>query len=323
MIKLKYNSNYTNNAENIERIQEIVEALIAEKVNSKPFDFLFRRNSEAYTKTNHRVLGLQGIFKQIESPNVFTITGKSLQQDLVESVLPDGEIIMQESTLNVEQQAYLMTPDKIEHIYFYKHFNIGKHEKPCIPVIVTNIDYKTDELLCKINGEFFTIKIIYFNQKKIDKIINTLSKKDYSKEVMSEADFINLVHCLIFATKEHSKEVIENIVKIFVTCEKIREPHRLDLYLALKIMIKYRYENNEKLRRLLTMITQSVSEKQLDQVLGYEELVQKNNDSEIELARKDQKIIEQSQIISEQDQIIAKMKAENEELRKANERNGK
>lgn len=167
MSKLKFNSNYSKNAKNQKKIQEIVEAMMTENVNSKPFDFLFRRNSESYTKTTHEVLGLPGIFKQMETPNVFTINGKSLQQDLVESVLPDGKVIMQESTLNVEQQAYIITPAKVEHLYFYKIFNIGKHEKPCIPVIVTNIDYKTDEILYKINGEFFTIRIIYFSKERI------------------------------------------------------------------------------------------------------------------------------------------------------------
>ncbi|WP_298523560.1 hypothetical protein [uncultured Methanobrevibacter sp.] len=301
MSKLKFNNNYIRNAKKPEKIQEIVESMIAEKVNSKPFDFLFRRNSESYTKTTHEVLGLPGIFKQMETPNVFTINGKSLQQDLVESVLPDGKIIMQESTLNVEQQAYIITPAKVEHLYFYKIFNIGKHEKPCIPVIVTNIDYKTDEILYKINGEFFTIRIIYFSKEKIDIILNTLSEKDYSKEEMSEADFINLVHCIIFATKEHAKEVIEKIVKIFVSCEKIQDKHQMDLFLALKIMIKYRYDDEKEIRRLLTMITQSVSEKQLEQVLGYEELIQKNKDSEIKLAEKDR--------------IIAEIKEENKKLR--------
>ena len=161
--------------------------------------------------------------------------------------------------------------------------------------------------------EIIAVDVEYETDHAKIKILNTLSEKDYSKEEMSEADFINLVHCIIFATKEHAKEVIEKIVKIFVSCEKIQDKHQMDLFLALKIMIKYRYDDENDTRRLLSMITQSVSEKQLDQVLGYEELVQKNNDSEIKLAQKDHEL-------AEKDKIITQMKEENEKLRKANER---
>jgi hypothetical protein len=301
MTKLKFNTNYTKNEKRLKEIKKIVDKMIAEKVNTKPYDFLFRRNSEAYPRTNHEVLGLPGIFKQIENPNVFTVDEKSLQQDLVESVLPDGEIIMQESTIGVEQQAYLITPEKTEAIYSYKHHNIKKHEKPSICVIVTNIDYKTDELLCKINSEFFTIKIIFYNQDRIDKILNTLSKKDYSTEEMSEADFLNLVHCIIFSVKDNAKETIEKIVKIFVSCEKIQDQHQLDLHLALKIMIKYRYNDEKEIRRLLTMITRAVNEKQMERALDYEQLVLNNKE-----LKSDKDNLEHE---------LAKIKAENKRLR--------
>lgn len=261
------------------------------------------------------MLGLPGIFKKIETPNVFTHDGRSLQQDFVESVLPDGKNIMQESIVGVEQQSYLVDPDKTEAIYWYKLENIKKHKKPSIPVIVTNINYKTDELICKINGEVFNIKVIYFSPEKIDKILNTIMEKDYSKEEMSEADFIKLVHCLTFATKDKSKEVIEKVVNIFVACEKIQGIHQMDLHLALKIMIKYRFKEERELRRLLTMITRAVSEKRICEFLDFEDMLQKNTEKDqviaeikSENAEKDQKIAELNQKIAELEEKLRENK---------------
>lgn len=308
MSKIKFNTNYKRNTAKSKEIQEIVDALIKEKVNPHPFDFLFRRNSENYPKTNHQVLELPGIFKQKEGPNVYTINGRSLQQDFVETALPDGENLFYESTLGLEQLAYLLTPEKTEIIYLYKNFNISKHKIPSIPIIVTNINYKTDELACKINGEFFTIKIIYFSPEKIDKILNSLGKKDYSKEEMSEVDFLSLVHCLIFATKENAKKVIKKIVDIFVCCEKIQEDHQLDLHLALKIMIKYHYKDKEEVRRMLTMITQAVSEKPLSELSHYEQLVEERNELKIVVEQQDHELIEKQQEIAKNKQTIAKNK---------------
>ena len=315
MINQKFNNNYQKNAANQKEIQKMVEYMIMEKVNKHPFDFLFRRNCENYPKTSHNVLGLPGIFKQKEGPNVYTLKGRSLQQDFVESVLPDGEQLTHEATLGLEQLANLLTPEKTEIIYLYKNFNIAKHEKPSIPIIVTNYDYKTDELVCKINGEFFTIKIIYFSPEKIEKTINSLCKKDYSKEEMSEADFLKLVHCIIFARKENAKDVIEKAVDIFVSCEKIQDNYQLDLHLALKIMIKYRYKDKKEIRRLLTMITQAVSEKPLSELSHYEQVVEERNELKIVLEQKDQKLIEKDNIITEKDRKIEEVEAENKRLR--------
>lgn len=118
---------------------------------------------------------------------------------------------------------------------------------------------------------------------------------------MPEEDFLSLVHCLIFATKNHAKQVIETVVKIFVSCEHIQEQHQLDLHLSLKTMIKYHYKDKNEIRRLLTMITKAVSEKPLTQVRDYEYLVQSNKDYEI--------------IVAEKDKQLSEIKAENERLK--------
>ena len=313
MPKIKFNSNYIKNAENLSQINQIVDAVIAEKNTKKPFDFLFRRNSETYPKTTHQVLGLPGIFKQVETPTVYTQDGRSLQQDYVESVLPDGKSILKESTVGVEQQSYLVDPDKSEIIFWYKLENIKKHEKPSIPVIVTNIDYKTDELICKINGEVFNIKVIYYSPERIDKILNTISAKDYSKEEMSEADFIKLVHCLIFATKEHAEDVIKRVVNIFASCEKIQDKHQMDLHLALRIMIKYRFKEEKELRRLLTMITRAVNENKICDFLDYQELLQKSTETISEIKSENARIKSENARIKSEN---AEIKSENAELKK-------
>lgn len=134
-------------------------------VNTKPYNFLFRRIQKSYPKSNHIVFELPGIFKNIESTNITTIDGKALQQDFVETALPDGVTLHQEVTYNLEHRSYLLKPDKIEVFYRSKNSTIKKHDKPCIIYMITNIDYKTDELICKINGEAFSIKIIYISLK--------------------------------------------------------------------------------------------------------------------------------------------------------------
>lgn len=277
-----------------ENINQIIEDMIAEKTNTKPFDFLFRRTSESYPKSTHAALNLPGIFKRIETPNIYTINGKALQQDIVISAMPDGKHLHHDTIFDLEHMSYLLTPDKIEVLYHSKNSTIKKYDQPCILYLITNIDYKTDELICKINNEVFSIKIIYFNHQKITEIINTISKKDYSKQEISEVDFIKLVYCLIFANKSKAKNVIEKIIDIFTSIKKIKFQHRLDLHLALKTMIKYHYNDKNEQRRLLTMITKTMTDEELERLPTIEYALE-------------EKIPALEKTITEQEKIIAEL----------------
>lgn len=102
--------------------------------------------------------------------------------------------------------------------------------------MITHIDYKTNELICKINGEAFSIKIIYIIPDMIDKNLSTISNKGYGNEEMSELDFVRLIHCLIFSRGDKAKEVIEKVIDIFIS-SKMKYNHFIDLHLTLNTII--------------------------------------------------------------------------------------
>ena len=54
----------------------------------------------------------------------YNIDGRNLQSGLIESILPDGIIIKEESSIDLEHQYYLLTPDKIEVMQDSKIFTI-------------------------------------------------------------------------------------------------------------------------------------------------------------------------------------------------------
>ena len=158
---------------------------------------------------------------------------------------------------------------QIKYLYFHqsKNSTIKKHGTPCIVYLITNINYNTNKLTYNINNEVFSINIIYISQKKIDKILNTISSRDYSKEELSEVDMVRLIHCLIFANKKHSKGVVKKVAEIFVGIEKIKHQHHLDLHLALKTMIKYQFQDDiKKQKELLQMISGVMSDEELEEL---------------------------------------------------------
>ncbi|MBQ2613362.1 MAG: hypothetical protein IJG19_05790 [Methanobrevibacter sp.] len=299
-------------------IKKIVDEMMAEKTNTKPFDFLFRRTIEAYPKSNHIAFGLPGIFKNIESTSITTLDGKALQQDFVETVLPDEITLNQEVTYNFEHMSYLLSPEKIEVFYRSKNSTIQKHDKPCIIYMITHIDYKTDELICKINGEAFSIKIIHISPEMIDKNLNTISKKDYSNEEMSELDLVRLVHCLIFSRGNQAKNAIEQIIDIFKS-SKMKHNNFIDLHLALKTMIKYHYSDENELRRLFTMITETMSDEELEKIASIEyrlERIEQLEKENLEYKKKNQEYENENLEYKKENQ---EYKKKNQEYKKKNQ----
>lgn len=281
-------------------VNEIIDSIMQEKTNTKPFDFLFRRTGEFHPQSNHIALGMPGTFKKIESPTVFTLNGRSPQQDLVESVLPDGIILHQEAIYNFEHMSYLMDPEKAEVFYQCKISTINKHDKPCILYLITNIDYKTDELIYKINGEAFSIKIIYISQDQIEETLNTISKIDYSKEELSEVDFVRLMHCLIFAQKKEARNVVKRVIKIFRSIKNIRQEYHIELHLGLTTMIKYHFDEEKEIRELLKMISEVMTDEELRELSTFDN----------QLKRYEEKLQLKDEIIEKQGEIIEEMKKE-------------
>ena len=307
----RYNSNYIKNSKKPEYVERVVKELLDEEINKKPYDFWFRFVGEEYPETNHKFLNLPGIFKQIESTNVFTKEGKSLQMDLVESILPDGKNVKYAAITNMEHQARKLSPSKIEDIFFYSIFLIGKFKQPCYSYVITSVNHGVKEKIYEIDGHPLKIHFILFDEKRIYKILSTLNKIDYTKVNMSEMDFIRLNHCIIFA-----KDIIEKSVNLFISIEKIKFEYQLVLFLALKMMIKYHFRDNfGKTKELLTMITKAVSDSMIEEMPLYQRTRQKLLDAQIQIVEKDKALAENELTIAENERIIAEKDEEIESLK--------
>ena len=173
-----------------------------EKTNTQPFDFLFRYNTRNYPKISHTELKLPGKFDEIKDTAVCVIDNGVLQMDYVESIKPDGNIVKRDSLNDVEQQTGKLSFKKIEDIFNYCLYTTIQHKKPCYPIVVTNHDYKKSHEDYIIEGFSFRVYFKIFNRQKVYKLLNTLTQKDYNQSRLTNTDFIQFIHCIIFA-KNH------------------------------------------------------------------------------------------------------------------------
>lgn len=188
------------------------------------------------------------------------------------------------------------------------------------------MDYKT----YYIEGFSLTIYFRTFNEKRVNEILNTLKGKDYNQVEMSNEDYLNFIYCIIFAKKHYAKDAIEKLVNLFISIEKINSSHQLDIHLALKMMIKYHFDDDNKVRELLTMITKAVHESKMDEVCPYE--VEQKSINELrgetsilkteleqvksELSQKDSEISQRDSVISQKDSEISQLKEKIRRLEK-------
>lgn len=302
----RFNSNYIKNSKNTKRIKRVVQEYVDEDINKQPYDFLFRNLGEDFPQTNHEFLNLPGVFNKIETMNGFLRNGKNIQMDLVESILPDGKIVKYPAITNMEHQARELSPSKIEDMFFYTIFIIGKFKQPCFSYVVTNIDHGVSEKIYEVDGHPLKIHFILFDKKKIYKILSNLNKKDFTISEMSEMDFLKFNYSLIFAKDDYAKDVVEKCVELFTSMEKIRHEHQLFLLLSLKIMIKYHFKDDMvKTRELLTMVVKAVSDNMIDELPLYQRNRKRLSDAQDTIAVRDNTITEQKQTIAKQKQTIA------------------
>lgn len=314
----KFNSNYNHNTRyNLKKIKKIVDGMMKEKVNPQTLDFLFRYNTRNYPKTSHDELELPGKFNEIKDSAVFIINDTAKQMDYLETIKPDNKMVQREAANNVEQQTGILNDPKIKDIFDYCLYTTIQLKKPCYAIVVTDYDYEKEYEDYVVEGFSFRIYFRIYNKNRIYKLLNMLKRKDYSKVELSNRDYIRFIYCLIFAKKEFAKEIIEELTYLFATIEKIKFVHQLDLHLALKMMIKFRFKDDlTRKEELLTMITKSVHESKHDEVTGYEvkqksveELKNELNIKERIISQKDNIITEQDNIITEKDNRIKKLEA--------------
>lgn len=252
---------------NPEKIKEIVKQIMDNGVIDSPFDYMFRSNITSHPETNHDLLNLPGKFKNIESTDAF-IEGKGdLQIDFLESVLPDNEIIKKESSVYLGQETGRISDDKIGAIFNYCLSSTISLKKPCYPFVATNYEYDVDFLVREIEGFLLKIYLIIFDKEKIYEILNTLNSKDYSKEEFSESDYLQSIYILVFSKKPYACDVIEKLIKIFLAIENIIPEYQNDLYLAICMMVKYHFrDDNDKIEELITMMTEVMQDEVLQKL---------------------------------------------------------
>ena len=88
-----------------EELEKLVGEIMSRKVTSMPFDFQFRKSMGQYPQINHDELGLPGKFKNKEDPLIFVPDDGMLEMDYLESVISDGEKILREAAIDVEQET--------------------------------------------------------------------------------------------------------------------------------------------------------------------------------------------------------------------------
>ena len=136
--------------------------------------------------------------------------------------------------------------------------------------------------------------------------------KDYNNVEFSNDDYFDFIFALIFAEKHYAQDVVEKLAFLFASIEKIGRNNQLDLHLALKMVIKYRFKNDvEKIEELLTVITKAVDESGIDEISTYEvkqksieELKQELSNYKAELSKKDAVISDKDAVISYLEKII-------------------
>ncbi len=254
----------------MDKINELVELIMNEDVNPQTLDFLFRSNSRSYPRTYHEVWELPGNFEEVKDTMVFVIDGTANQLDYFETVT-EGGIVKRNACVNAEQQKGILKPSKVVDIFEYCLYSGFQENKLCYLVVVTDHDYGKEYEDYEVEGRSFRIYFRIYNREKIEKILNTLKSKDYNKHGLTNSDYVQFILCLIFANGEFVKEVIEDVVYQFATIERINYNHQMGLYLALKMIIKFRFGDDLKRKReLLEMVVKSMHNSKYDELEGYE-----------------------------------------------------
>ena len=85
--------------------------------------------------------------------------------DYLESVMPDGEKILREAAIDVEQETGFVKYDKKQIIFEYCLYTIMNLKKPCYPYVVTNYEYSEDFIEYYVEDLPIKVNLIIFDKK--------------------------------------------------------------------------------------------------------------------------------------------------------------
>lgn len=203
------------------------------------------------------------------------------------------DFIKQKSTINVEHQTTPIEYGKIDPIYDYKIHLIHENNLPSISIVITSIEQEKEMKCYESQNNVFNIYYIEVREKDICEKLNILRNITKSEEI-SQKEAIYFPYIVIFVNKEIDKKIVEELSHIFMHV-KMDSYLRLDIHHILKIMIKEIFKDNEqKTRKLLTMITKTLNEKEFCELTREEQF-------KADIARKDELLENRDQMLAKKD----------------------
>ena len=303
-------------------LEKLVTQMIEES-NNNPRDFCFRYIVNTYPKAVHDAFDFPGEYVNNLKLDVYTEDGRNLEMDCAQLIMPKGEITCK-STINVEHQTYPIR-EKVESIYDYKLYLIHQTNIPSNSIVMTNIDPGKDEIFCKSHDQIFKLKVNVVTREKISKRLKILKNKIKNKKKLTQKDAMYFAYIAIF-TKQ--KETMERLAYLFSQIDQMEPNLQLDLHQVLKKMIKFHFRDDiNKIRELLTMISESIFQKNLEGLtykerteIQMKEKDQKLKEQGIKLEEKDEKLKEQGIKLEEKDQKLEEKDQKLEEKNKENQK---
>ena len=177
---------------------------------------------------------------------------------------------------------------------------------------MTNRDLGTETICCESHDQIFKLHPNVVTKEKISKRLTILDDKIKNNHEISQKDAMYFAYISIFVKKEYAKETMEKISNLFPKIKKIEPNLELDIHQILKKMIKYHFrDDGKRCRELLTMISESIFQKNLDG-LTYKER------AEIRMEELDQKLEKRNQVIEERNHVIEERNHELEQKESEN-----
>ena len=314
---LKKNTNYIENGKNnMDFINRTVDKIMKEKPNNSPCDYICRNIGSSYPKTNHTVLEIPGEFKSLENTYGFKLNGRPIYMDGVESLLLDNGRTVREYATCIEYLTTDFNP-KSEKIFDYDLSIIIQLKKFCYNIVVTNRKQKEKEKTYFIDGHPVHVLFRVFDKEKIYEILNTLSKKDYTNNKITDEDVVKFSYGIAFAKDNYAKDYLKKSAELFCSIEKINQAQRIDLYTALKEKIKYHFDGDEnKKRELITMITQAMYEQDFEKLTRKEQMEIRLKQLKDAISERDEELSQNKKEISQQKEELSQQKEEILKLKK-------
>ena len=288
---------------------QLIDSMMNEQ-NHNPRDYCFKYIVQKYPKAVHDAFDFPGEYVDNLKVDVLTNNNRNLTMDCTHMVMPKGDIVCQ-STINVEHQDHPLTDEEIESIYEYKLFMIYKTGIPSHTIIMTNDNrsMKQEMIYSKTHSMFFQIHTKVVTYREISKRLTILKDTLKNKRTLPQKEAMYFPYIAIFAEEKYSKKIMVELSKLFSQITCIEPSIELDIHQVLKKMIKECFHDDEdKCKELLTMISKSIFQKNLEGLTYKEraeiEMADLNQRLELrdyQLEQKDQQIV---QITQQKDQQI-------------------